>query len=53
MGAAAGLGTQLIRARIQAGLEQADALRSLGQKLHVLRAQADGELGHLRAGKTI
>jgi len=53
MGAAAGLGTQLIRARIQAGLEQADGLRSLGQKLHVLRAQADGELGHLRAGKTI
>jgi len=53
LGAAAGLGTQLIRARIQAGLEQADGLRSLGQKLHVLRAQADGELGHLRAGKTI
>ena len=53
LGAAAGLGTQLIRARIQAGREQADALRSLGQKLRVLRAQADGELGHLRAGKTI
>jgi hypothetical protein len=53
LGAAAGLGTQLIRARIQAGREQAEALRRLGQRLHVLRAQADGELGHLRAGNTI
>jgi hypothetical protein len=53
LGAAAGLGTQLIRARIQAGREQADALRRLGQKLRALRAQADDELGHLRAGRTI
>jgi hypothetical protein len=53
LGAAAGLGTQLIRARIQAGREQADELRRLGQELRVLRAQADGELGHLRPGKTI
>jgi hypothetical protein len=42
---------ELIRTRIQAGQEQADALRHLGQKLRTLRAQADGELGHLRAGR--
>jgi hypothetical protein len=53
LGAAAGLGTQLIRARIQAGREQADELRRLGQELRVLRAQADGELSHLRTGKAI
>src|SRR6185312_2344833 len=53
LGAVAGLGTELIRARIRAGREQADELRRLGQKLRTLRAQADAEFGHLRAGKTI
>jgi hypothetical protein len=45
LGAVAGLGTELIRARIQAGREQADEFRHLSQELRTLRAQADGELG--------
>ncbi len=44
VGAIAGLGTRLIRARIRAGHDQADALRRLGQDLRSLYAQADGEL---------
>jgi hypothetical protein len=51
LGAAAGLGTRLIRARIQAGQDQAEALRRLGQDLRTLRTQVDGELGDLRAGR--
>jgi hypothetical protein len=36
LGAAAGLGTRLVRSRIQAGRDQADALRGLGQELRTL-----------------
>lgn len=44
LGAAAGLGTRLVRARIQAGRGEADALRDLGEELRTLRASADREL---------
>jgi hypothetical protein len=44
IGAAAGLGTRLIRSRILADREHADALHRLGQVLRSLRDQADGEL---------
>ena len=44
LGTIAGEGTRLIRARIEAGTDQADALRHLGRELGTLRAQADGEL---------
>jgi hypothetical protein len=50
LGAAAGLGTRLVRARIQAGLDQADALGRLGEELRTLRAEADCELADLRTG---
>jgi hypothetical protein len=46
-GTIAGEGTRLIRARIEAGTDQADALRRLGRELSTLRAQADGELAEL------
>lgn len=45
LGTVAAIGTRLVRARVQAGKDQADALHRLGQDLHTLRAQADGELG--------
>jgi len=51
VGTIAGLGTRLIQARIQAGQDQADALRNLGRDLGALCAQADGELTRLQAGK--
>jgi hypothetical protein len=44
VGTIAGLGTRLVRARIRAGHDQADALGRLGQDLRSLYAQADGEL---------
>jgi hypothetical protein len=44
LGAAAGLGTRVIRSRIEADREHADALRRLGQSLDALRTQADDEL---------
>jgi hypothetical protein len=47
LGTIAGEGTRLIRARIEAGTDQADALRQLGRELGTLRAQADGELAEL------
>ena len=53
LGAAAGLGTRLVRSRIQAGLDEADALGGLGGELRTLRAEADRELGDLRAGRSI
>ncbi len=53
LGAAAGLGTRLVRARIQAGRDEADALRGLGEELGTLRAEADRELADLRAGRSI
>jgi hypothetical protein len=53
LGAAAGLGTRLVRSRIRAGLDGADALGGLGEELRTLRAEADRELGGLRAGRSI
>jgi hypothetical protein len=47
LGTIAGEGTRLIRARIEAGTDQADALRHLRRELGTLRAQADGELAEL------
>ena len=52
LGTIAAIGTRLVRARIQAGQDQADALRRLGQDLHTLRAQADGELDNLPTGSS-
>jgi hypothetical protein len=52
LGAAAGLGTRLVRSRIQAGLDEADALGGLGEELRTLRADADRELTGLRAGRS-
>jgi hypothetical protein len=49
LGAAAGLGTRVIRSRIQAGRDEADALHQLGQALSTLRAQADNELTGMAA----
>jgi hypothetical protein len=48
LGTIAAVGTRLVRARIQAGKDQAEALHRLGHDLHTLRAQADGELENLR-----
>jgi hypothetical protein len=50
LGAAAGLGTRLVRSRIQAGQDEADALRGLGEELRTLRAEADRELGDAGPG---
>jgi hypothetical protein len=52
LGTIAGLGTRLIRARIQAGQDQAATFRRLGQELRTLYAQADGELSELRVGRS-
>jgi hypothetical protein len=52
LGTVAGLGARLIQVRIQAGQDQADALRRLGRDLRALRAQADGELTRLPAGES-
>jgi hypothetical protein len=51
LGTIAGEGTRLIRARIEAGTDQADALFRLGRDLSTLRAQADGELAALSTGR--
>jgi hypothetical protein len=48
LGVAAGLGTRLVQARLHAGREQAGALQRLGWDLRALRAQAQGEVEHLR-----
>ncbi len=45
LGAAAGLGTRLVRSRIQAGRDEADVLRGFGEELRTLRAEADREFG--------
>jgi len=44
LGAAAGLGTRLVRSRIRAGLDEAAALGDLGEELRALRAETDREL---------
>jgi hypothetical protein len=49
LGAAAGLGTRLVRARIRTGRDQAGSLRQLSDDLRALSAEADGEVHHLRA----
>jgi hypothetical protein len=51
LGTVAGLGTRLLRARIQSGRNQADAFRRLGDDLRTLRARADGELDDLLTGR--
>jgi hypothetical protein len=51
LGTIAGLGTHLIRSRIQAGRDQADAFRRIGQDLGTLCAQAEGELAALQTGR--
>ncbi len=48
LGAAAGLGTRLVLARIRPDRDQADALRSLGQELATLQAQAASEVADLQ-----
>jgi len=53
LGAAAGLGTRLVRARLRAGADEAAALRSVGDDLRALRAEDDRELADLRSGRTI
>jgi hypothetical protein len=52
LGAAAGLGTRLVRSRIQAGDDEADSLRQLGEELSALRAEAYRELRDMAAGRT-
>ena len=52
LGTIAGEGTRLVRARVEAGTDQADALRRLGRDLGTLRAQADGELADLPTGRS-
>jgi hypothetical protein len=47
LGAAAGLGTRVIRSRIEADRDQADALHQLGNDLRAVRAQADNQLSYL------
>lgn len=49
LGAAAGLGTRLVLARIRPDRDQADALRSLGQELATLQAQAASEVADLQS----
>jgi hypothetical protein len=47
LGAAAGLGTRVVRSRIEADRDHADALHRLGDDLRALRAQADDQLSYL------
>jgi hypothetical protein len=47
LGAAAGLGTRVVRSRIEADRDQADALRQLGNDLRAVRARADNQLKDL------
>lgn len=49
IGAAAGLGTRLVRARIRTGRDEADSLRHLSEELRNLQAETDGELHDLQA----
>ncbi len=48
LGAVAGLGTRVIRSRIESDREEADALHQLGSILTTLRTQAHSELRELR-----
>ncbi|HTU75165.1 MAG TPA: hypothetical protein VMG38_16740 [Trebonia sp.] len=51
LGAAAGLGTRLVRSRIQGGRDAADALSALGEEVRTLRAQAEHELADRQGRK--
>jgi hypothetical protein len=51
LGTIAGEGTRLVRARLEAGRDEADALHRLGAGLRTLCAQADGELGELTTSR--
>jgi hypothetical protein len=53
LGAAAGLGTRLVRSRIQAGQNEAEGLRQLGQELSTLRAEVDRELRDVAARRDV
>jgi hypothetical protein len=52
LGAAAGLGTRLVRARIQADRDEADSLRYLSDGLRAVRDAAYGEVNDLRGRGT-
>lgn len=52
LGAAAGLGTRLVRARIQTDRNEADSLRYLSDGLRAVRDAAYGEVNDLRARGT-
>jgi hypothetical protein len=52
LGAAVGLGTRLVRARIRTDRDEAGTLRDLGQDLGALRDQASQELADLPAQRT-
>jgi hypothetical protein len=47
IGAAAGIGTRLVRSRLRAGKDEAEQFRRLGQELAALRSQADAEAAGL------
>lgn len=49
LGAALGLGTRLVRARVQADRDEASTLHDLGQELGTLAAQANRDLADLQA----
>jgi hypothetical protein len=51
LGTTVGVGTRLVRSRIQTGRREADALHRLGQVLSRLHADADGELREERADR--
>ena len=51
LGAAAGLGTRLVRSRIRAGDDEADAFGQLGRELSALRGETDRELRDTAAGR--
>jgi hypothetical protein len=48
LGTTIGVGTRLVRSRIQTGRQEADALHRLGEVLRRLHAEADGELSRVR-----
>jgi hypothetical protein len=52
LGTTVGVGTRLVRSRIQTGQHEADALHRLGDVLRSLHADADGELSHERARRS-
>jgi hypothetical protein len=52
LGAAAGLGTRLVRARLQTDRDEARTLGDLGEDLSALAGQASSELAGVRARRT-